>query len=140
MITLAHNVASIFGGCDDKGCFKDINIGACARQKPPSPNEIDLICHRRDDTLDTSRDAGRPSTTMSRSLGDSCWSQDCHNRWVSLVLQLRARLRHPDPALLQVVPDVRHDGPTRRRYTKLDLSVQCYSEFKMRRKWVTGAE
>ncbi|KAF8487368.1 hypothetical protein DFH94DRAFT_849762 [Russula ochroleuca] len=26
MITLAHNVASIFGGCDDKGCFKDINI------------------------------------------------------------------------------------------------------------------
>jgi hypothetical protein len=32
-ITLADNVAWIFGGCDEKGCFKDMwcfNIGACA--------------------------------------------------------------------------------------------------------------
>jgi hypothetical protein len=32
-VTLADNVAWIFGGCDDKGCFKDMwcfNIGACA--------------------------------------------------------------------------------------------------------------
>lgn len=37
-VTLADNVAWIFGGCDDKGCFKDMwcfNIGAYARQKKP---------------------------------------------------------------------------------------------------------
>jgi hypothetical protein len=33
-VTLADNVAWIFGGCDDKGCFKDMwcfNIGACSK-------------------------------------------------------------------------------------------------------------
>jgi Rab9 effector protein with kelch motifs len=31
-VTLADNVVWIFGGCDDRGCFKDMwcfNIGAC---------------------------------------------------------------------------------------------------------------
>jgi Rab9 effector protein with kelch motifs len=39
-VTLADNVAWIFGGCDEKGCFKDMwcfNIGACARHPSPLP-------------------------------------------------------------------------------------------------------
>jgi hypothetical protein len=38
-VTLVDNVAWIFGGCDDKGCFKDMwcfNIGVCGRLKVPS--------------------------------------------------------------------------------------------------------
>ena len=41
----------------------------------------DIILHIRDDAADTSRDAGRSFTTMSRSLGDSCRPQDRRNRW-----------------------------------------------------------
>ena len=36
-VTLADNVAWIFGGCDEKGCFKDMwcfNTGACATRHP----------------------------------------------------------------------------------------------------------
>jgi Rab9 effector protein with kelch motifs len=39
-VTLVDNVAWIFGGCDEKGCFKDMwcfNIGACARHPSPLP-------------------------------------------------------------------------------------------------------
>lgn len=39
-VTLVDNVAWIFGGCDEKGCFKDMwcfNIGARARHSSPLP-------------------------------------------------------------------------------------------------------
>ena len=42
-VTLADNVAWIFGGCDDKGCFKDMwcfNIGTYARLRPSSVDRI----------------------------------------------------------------------------------------------------
>ena len=80
-VTLADNVAWIFGGCDEKGCFKDMwcfNTGA-----PPSSDrmaDLILISDCRDDAVDASRDAGRPSTTVSRALGDSCRSQGRPNR------------------------------------------------------------
>ncbi len=40
-VTLADNVAWIFGGCDEKGCFKDMwcfNTGACLRHRPDGRN------------------------------------------------------------------------------------------------------
>jgi len=92
-VTLADNVAWIFGGCDEKGCFKDMwcfNTGACARH--PSPTEwakLTPFSDRRNDAVDPSRDAGRPPTTVPRTLRDSCRSQDSHNWWgrERLVLQ-----------------------------------------------------
>jgi hypothetical protein len=45
-VTLADNVAWIFGGCDEKGCFKDMwcfNIGAYARHPSPLPIVSDRI-------------------------------------------------------------------------------------------------
>jgi hypothetical protein len=42
-VTLVDNVAWIFGGCDEKGCFKDMwcfNIGACARANPVASGRI----------------------------------------------------------------------------------------------------
>lgn len=44
-VTLADNVAWIFGGCDEKGCFKDMwcfNIGACARR----PSTLLVVSYR----------------------------------------------------------------------------------------------
>jgi hypothetical protein len=41
----------------------------------------DVIFRCRDDAVDASRDSGRSSTTLSRSLGESCGSQDHHNWW-----------------------------------------------------------
>jgi hypothetical protein len=45
-VTLVDNVAWIFGGCDDKGCFKDIwcfNIGMCVRSVRAINRPLGLI-------------------------------------------------------------------------------------------------
>jgi hypothetical protein len=61
-VTLADNVAWIFGGCDDRGCFKDMwcfNIGACVAHIADDHIADDFAPPPlRDDAVVASRDAG----------------------------------------------------------------------------------
>ena len=67
--------------------------------------------------MDASRNAGRSSTTLSRSLGDFCGSQDRHNWWgrERIVLQQRSRVStfRPGAGRVQLSPrqtSHHHDG------------------------------
>ena len=95
--------------------------------KLPLPNDIDLVPHRRDDTTDASQDAAGPSATISRSLGDSCWSRDCHKLITDgsenalccySVHVFDIPIRRWSRTTLTTTDVLRPDGPTRRCYTR----------------------
>ncbi|KAF8487364.1 hypothetical protein DFH94DRAFT_705581 [Russula ochroleuca] len=119
-VTLTDTVTWMYEACDDKGFFEDMwcfNMETIQLPHPHPEMKGDL-----------------PPYCRAHS-ATSFWSQDRYNWRVRerLVLQQRVCLRHPDPAL--VAPDdrrSRHDGPTRRRYTKT-ISGCSVSEMSDRR-------
>ena len=94
-VTLVDSVAWIFGGCDERGCWKDLwlfNTGAFTSEIPHLSRLTWVFCFRNDAVVSPGS-ARRHSPSMSSSHCDACGPKDRRFRWRRRAGLLRHCLR-----------------------------------------------
>ena len=142
-VTLVDSVAWIFGGCDERGCWKDLwlfNTGDYVRPRSRVFFRLTRVCLRNNAVVTSGRARRRPPSMPSTHC-DARRPEDCRFWWWRRTGLLRHRLRigHRSPSVAESRIPYRcatsyHKTSSHRRLLRWkDLGV-------WRREWIASAE